>query len=58
MVEKAGRVCKEGEDQCAVFDVETAVQKLAEMYVTGYKAKLKKDTRLLFTGNVPRGVLP
>lgn len=26
------------------FDVETAVQKLAEMYVTGYKAKLKKDT--------------
>lgn len=44
MVEKAGRVCKEGEDQCAVFDVETAVQKLAEMYVTGYKAKLKKDT--------------
>ena len=26
------------------FDVETAELKLAEMYVTGYKAKLKKDT--------------
>ena len=26
------------------FDVETAGLKLAEMYVTGYKAKLKKDT--------------
>ena len=25
-------------------DVETAELKLAEMYVTGYKAKLKKDT--------------
>ena len=28
--------------QC--FDVETAELKLAEMYVTGYKAKLRKDT--------------
>ena len=26
------------------FDVETAELKLAEMYVTGYKAKLRKDT--------------
>lgn len=26
------------------FDVETAELKRAEMYVTGYKAKLKKDT--------------
>ena len=26
------------------FDVETVELKLAEMYVTGYKAKLKKDT--------------
>ena len=26
------------------FDAETAELKLAEMYVTGYKAKLKKDT--------------
>ena len=26
------------------FDVEMAEMKLAEMYVTGYKAKLKKDT--------------
>ena len=26
------------------FDVETAELKLAEMYVTGYNAKLKKDT--------------
>ena len=26
------------------FDVETAELKLAEMYVTGYQAKLKKDT--------------
>lgn len=26
------------------FDVETAELKLAEMYVMGYKAKLKKDT--------------
>ena len=26
------------------FDVETAELKLAEMYVTGYKEKLKKDT--------------
>ena len=26
------------------FDVETSELKLSEMYVTGYKAKLKKDT--------------
>ena len=26
------------------FDVETAELKMAEMYVTGYKAKLRKDT--------------
>lgn len=26
------------------FDVETAELKLSEMYVTGYKAKLRKDT--------------
>ena len=30
--------------QSQLKDVETAELKLAEMYVTGYKAKLKKDT--------------
>ena len=31
-------------DAFSTLTVETAELKLAEMYVTGYKAKLKKDT--------------
>ncbi len=44
VVEEAGGYAKKDKISVQYFDVETAELKLAEMYVTGYKAKLKKDT--------------
>lgn len=43
-LKKLARYAKLDKISVQYFDVETAELKLAEMYVTGYKAKLKKDT--------------
>ena len=43
-LKKLAEYAKKDKISVQYFDVETAELKLAEMYVTGYKAKLKKDT--------------
>lgn len=43
-LKKLAAYAKKDKISVQYFDVETAGLKLAEMYVTGYKAKLKKDT--------------
>ena len=43
-LKKLAEYAKKDKISVQYFDVETAELKLAEMYVTGYKAKLRKDT--------------